>query len=51
MTLKQAAEALGLDPSGLRHQIKNGKLKAEKRGRDWWLTKGEVERYRRDNLR
>ena len=31
--------------------IKNGALKATKRGRDWWLTKGEVERYRKDNLR
>ena len=49
MTLNEAAAVLGLSPSTLRWQIHNGKLRATKRGRDWWVTKAEVERYRRDH--
>ena len=47
MTLKEAAERLNLSPSTLRVQIRNGKLRSSKRGRDHWITEGEVERYRR----
>lgn len=50
MTLAEAAAALGVTAASLRHQIANGSLKATKRGRDWWVTRAEVERYRRDNL-
>lgn len=46
MTLKEAAAILGVTPDTLRQQIAAGRLKATKRGRDWWVTKGEVERYR-----
>lgn len=46
MTLKEAAAQLGVTPDTLRQQIAAGRLKATKRGRDWWVTKGEVERYR-----
>ena len=46
MTLKEAAAILGVTPDTLRQQIAAGRLKAVKRGRDWWVTKGEVERYR-----
>jgi excisionase family DNA binding protein len=49
MTLPEAAKALGLKPSTLRHQIKNGKLAARKVSRDWYLTTEEVERYRREH--
>ena len=49
MTLPEAAESLGLAPSTLRHQIRNGKLKARKLSRDWYVTADEVERYRREN--
>jgi excisionase family DNA binding protein len=41
-----AATLLGLAPTTLRHQIKNGKLRATKVGRDWLLAPDEVERYR-----
>lgn len=51
MTLKEAAERLGVSPSTLRWQIRNGKLKARKLGRDWWVTPNEVERYGRENRR
>jgi excisionase family DNA binding protein len=51
MTLTEAAERLGLSPSTLRVQIRNGRLKARKVGRDWHVTPAEVERYRRENRR
>jgi excisionase family DNA binding protein len=46
MTLIEAADLLGLDSSTLRWQIRKGKLKAKKVGRDWQVTRREVERYR-----
>jgi excisionase family DNA binding protein len=51
MTLLEAAPSLGVTAATLRQQIANGKLRATKRGRDWWVTKGEVERYRRESRR
>lgn len=50
-SLPQAARILGLSPSTLRHQVKNGKLRATKVARDWFVTDEEVERYRRDSKR
>lgn len=50
MTLREAADILGLSPTTLRVQIRNGRLRATKRGRDWHVTAGEVERYRADRL-
>jgi excisionase family DNA binding protein len=49
MTLPEAAAILGVQPATLRQQIAHGKLRAVKRGRDWWVTSAEVERYRRDS--
>jgi len=49
MTIPEAAEALGLAASTLRHQIRNQKLRAHKVGRDWHVALEEVERYRREN--
>ena len=46
LTLTEAAARLGLAASTLRWQIANGKLKAKKLGRDWFVTEREVERYR-----
>lgn len=50
-SIPQAAKLLGLAPSTLRHQVKNGKLRAVKVSRDWYVTAEEVERYRRENRR
>jgi len=50
LTLTEAAQSLGLSPITLRIQIRNGKLKARKLGRDWIVTQREVERYRRESL-
>src|SRR5262245_21065267 len=46
VSLADAATMLGLKPSTLRHQIKNGRLAARKVGRDWLVDRAEVERYR-----
>lgn len=46
MTLTEAAAILGVTAATLRQQIANGKLRATKRGRDWAVTRREVERYR-----
>lgn len=49
LTLGEAAARLGVAASTLRVQIRNGKLKARKMGRDWTVSEREVERYRRDS--
>lgn len=51
VTIPQAALSLGLAASTLRRQARLGKLSAHKIGRDWYVTVGEVERYRHDNRR
>lgn len=51
VTVNEAAELLGLAPVTLRIQIGKGKLRATKRGRDWWITPKEVERYRQEHKR
>lgn len=51
MTLIEAAAILGVTPDNLRGAIKRGSLKATKVGRDWHVTKAEVERYGREHRR
>lgn len=51
MTLKEAAAILGILPATLRRQIANGRLQAQKRGRDWFVTAAEVERYNAESRR
>lgn len=50
MTLNEAAVKLGVQPATLRQQIARGALVATKRGRDWWVTKAAVEKYRAEHL-
>lgn len=50
-SIPQAAKMLGLAPSTLRHQVKNGKLAAIKVSRDWYVTDAEIERYRAESKR
>ena len=45
MTLTEAADRLGVAPATLRHQIRNGRLRASKVGRDWAVSEDEVRRY------
>lgn len=49
MTVPEAAQALGLSASTLRHQIKNRKLRAHRMGRGWYVAPEEVERYRAEH--
>lgn len=51
MTLKEAAALLGVTPDSLRAAIIRGSLQADKRGRDWFVTPAEVERYRANHRR
>lgn len=51
VTLTEAAVILGVTADNLRGAIARGSLKAVKHGRDWWVSAGEVERYRRENRR
>ena len=46
MTIPEAAKALDLAASTLRHQIKNRKLRARFMGGRWYVSEEEVERYR-----
>ena len=51
MTLREAAAELGISSDTLRQQIHKGKLSAQKVGRDWHLSRANIEAYRRDHLR
>lgn len=51
MTTTEAAAILGITPHTLRQQIAKGKLKADRRGRDYWITPSEVEKYRKEHKR
>ena len=46
MTTDESAELLGLSRRQVQHLIKKGVLKAEKRGRDYWLTPAAAEAAR-----
>jgi excisionase family DNA binding protein len=50
LTLGQAAAQLGITADTLRAQIRKGRLRATKLGRDWLVEAGEVARYRRFSL-
>jgi excisionase family DNA binding protein len=50
VTLVEAAAALGVQPATLRQQIAAGRLRAKKIGRDWQVTKREVQRYQAEVL-
>jgi excisionase family DNA binding protein len=50
-SLPEAAKLLGLAPATLRQQIRNGKMRATKLSRDWYITAEEIERYRAEHRR
>jgi len=47
MSVREAAERLGISPLAVRQHIASGRLAAVKRGRDWWLDAHAVERMAR----
>lgn len=48
MTTHESAVLLGIKARSVVWAIKRGYIKAEKRGRDYWIEDAEVERYRRE---
>lgn len=44
LSVREAAERLGVGPAAVRQQIASGRLPAIKRGRDWWLDERAVQR-------
>jgi excisionase family DNA binding protein len=45
LSLTEAGKRSGLSPTTLRVQIRNKRLKAVKRGRDWIVTAADLENY------
>jgi excisionase family DNA binding protein len=45
MTTAEAADRLGIKPRSVVWLIKEGRIVATKRGRDYWIETDEVERY------
>jgi excisionase family DNA binding protein len=46
LSTKEAAQRLGVKTtSAVRQFILAGRLKAEKRGRDWWIDEEEIKRF------
>ena len=50
ISVREAAERLGLTPVAVRRQISAGSLPATKRGRDWWIDRRRVERRARQEI-
>jgi len=50
ISVREAAERLGLTPVAVRRQIGAGSLTATKRGRDWWIDRRRVERRARQEV-
>lgn len=48
MSLSQASAEIGVSAQTLKIQAQHGRLRAEKIGRDWLVTRAEVDRYRRE---
>lgn len=48
LTASEAADYLGIGPSGVTKLCREGKLRGSKHGRDWLLTLAEVRRYRKE---
>lgn len=47
LTTTQAAALLNIQPRSVVQLIRRGLLTAEKRGRDYFITRDELERYQR----
>ena len=48
VSTKEAADILNVSLSAVQKAIKHERLKAEQMGRDKWIEREEVERYRRE---
>jgi excisionase family DNA binding protein len=50
LSVREAADRLGVGPVAVRKRIASGRLPAVKRGRDWWLDERVVQRVARQEL-
>jgi excisionase family DNA binding protein len=50
-TAAQIAAALGLTADGVRWRIRQGRIRAERIGRDWLIARNELERLKVEGLR
>lgn len=50
LTLKEAAEKLGVTPDNLRGRLAAGSLRGRKIGPVWTVSERELERYERERL-
>jgi excisionase family DNA binding protein len=50
LSVREAAERLGVGPVAVRQHIASGRLPAVKRGRSWWLDERVVQRMARQRL-
>jgi excisionase family DNA binding protein len=50
MTIAEAASKLGLAPATLTAQVRRGRIRATRFGRQWDISPAAVEAYRRDYL-
>lgn len=50
LSVREAAERLGVGPMAVRQHIASGRLPAVKRGRSWWLDERAVQRMTRQPL-
>lgn len=44
-TTKEIAEKVGLTPQHVRLLIRQGKIRAQKKGHDWWVDEEEARRF------
>jgi excisionase family DNA binding protein len=51
LSLADASRELGVAHDTLRAQIHRGRLHAVRPGRDWLITRAELDRYRRESKR
>jgi excisionase family DNA binding protein len=45
ITTAEAAELTEYNPEYIRQMIRRGVIKAEKKGRDWWIDKNSIVEY------
>jgi excisionase family DNA binding protein len=50
VTVTDAAVSLGLSRRTVVNQVRAGRIRARKHGPIYWISPGEVERYRRESL-
>lgn len=48
VSTKEAAEVLGYHVEHVREMARRGKLRADKKGRAWWIYRKAVEAYKRE---